>query len=87
MKSASLVSCERPPTKILRDDSADANSHTFNELVEEQTPGGLNEQIVREMTEAGAYVALHDSLDGAIARINGTPRANKRKRPYTSEAE
>lgn len=68
-------------------DSADANSHTFNELVEEQTPGGLNEQIVREMTEAGAYVALHDSLDGAIARINGTPRANKRKRPYTSEAE
>lgn len=66
-------------------DSADATEHTFNELCDEQTPGGLNEQILREMTEAGAYAALTDSLDGALARIEGQPRAQKRKRPYTSE--
>ena len=44
-----------------------------NELCDEQTPGGLNEQILREMTEAGAYAALNDSLDGALARIEGQP--------------
>lgn len=66
-------------------DSAAAGAHTFNELCDEQTPGGLNEQILREMTEAGAYAALNDSLDGALARIEGQPRAQKRKRPYTSE--
>ena len=61
-------------------DSADANSPTFNEPVEEQTPGGLNEQVVREQTEAGTYGALADSLDGALARIEGRPAPPKRKR-------
>ena len=32
-------------------DTAYANAHTFDELVEEQTPGGLNEQVLRELTE------------------------------------
>jgi pyrroline-5-carboxylate reductase len=68
-------------------DSAVASEHTFEHLVAEQTPGGLNEQILREMTEAGTYSALHDSLDGALARIEGRPATKKRKNPYSSSAE
>ena len=41
---------------------------------------------MRELTEAGAYRALDDTLDGILARIEGRPRPEKRKRPYESEA-
>ena len=61
--------------------------HTFDELVDEQTPGGLNEQVLREMTEAGAYTALHDSLDGCLARIQAQPAPKRNKRPYSSTLE
>jgi hypothetical protein len=37
------------------------------------------------MTEAGAYTALSDSLDGILARVEGRPAPQKRKRPYESE--
>jgi len=67
-------------------DSAQASEHTFAELVDEQTPGGLNEQVVRELTESGAFSALTDALDGVLARVEGRERPAKRKRPYTSEA-
>ena len=30
-------------------DSAQATAHTFDELVHEQTPGGINEQVIRRM--------------------------------------
>jgi len=50
----------------------------FQELVDEQTPGGLNEQIIREMREAGADDSLATALDGALARIEGTERPAKR---------
>jgi pyrroline-5-carboxylate reductase len=65
-------------------DSATANSHTFNELVEEQTPGGINEQVVREFTEGGVYDALSDSLDGILARIEGRPAPKRQKIKYSS---
>jgi len=65
-------------------DAATPHEHTFEELVHEQTPGGLNEQVIREMTEAGAYSALTDSLDGALARIEGRPAPKRAKRPYSS---
>lgn len=65
-------------------DSADASPDTFSELVAEQTPGGLNEQVLREMREAGAYDALADSLDDVIARIEGRPAAKKTKTAYSS---
>jgi len=68
-------------------DSADAGPHTLDELVDEQTPGGLNEQVIREMTEAGAYAALTDSLDGVLARIQHKERKNLKKRPYSSVEE
>jgi len=68
-------------------DSAIATPHTFQELIDEQVTGGLNEQVIRELSEAGAFSALGDSLDGCLARFEGTPRPNLRKRPYTSTLE
>jgi len=65
-------------------DSRNPSAHTFDELVSEQTAGGLNEQVVRELTEAGAFTALTDSLDGALARIEGRPAPKRNKRPYSS---
>mmetsp|Transcript_23130 Transcript_23130/g.74904 ORF Transcript_23130/g.74904 Transcript_23130/m.74904 type:complete len:329 (+) Transcript_23130:3422-4408(+) len=66
-------------------DTAEAGVETFDHLVKEQTPGGINEQVVRELTEAGAYTALSDSLDGILARVEGRPAPQKRKRPYQSD--
>lgn len=68
-------------------DSSVAGAHTFDELCDEQTPGGLNEQVIREMTEAGAYAALSDSLDGVIARIQAKEAPKRKKRPYESTLE
>jgi len=68
-------------------DSAIATPHTFEELVGEQVKGGLNEQVIRELTEAGAFSALSDSLDGCLARFEGRARPNLRKRPYSSTVD
>jgi len=68
-------------------DAAAAGPHTFDELITEQTPGGLNEQVIRELTEAGSFAALADSLDGALARIEGRERPKRTKRPYSSVEE
>ena len=55
-------------------DSMDATSTSFGDLVDEQTPGGLNEQVVREMREAGCFQAMSDALEGCSARIEGRQR-------------
>ena len=54
------------------------------ELEEILLKGELNEQVLREMREAGAYDALADSLDDVIARIEGRPAAKKTKTAYSS---
>ncbi|QIG43048.1 NAD(P)-binding domain-containing protein [Nocardioides anomalus] len=42
----------------------------FDELAAEYaTPGGVNEQVARELRESGAYVALDRALDGAHHRL------------------
>jgi pyrroline-5-carboxylate reductase len=47
----------------------------FEELAAEYaTPGGVNEQVERELREAGAYAALDRALDGAHRRL-ATDRA------------
>eukprot|EP01051_Picozoa_sp_SAG22_P010794 SAG22_NODE_992_length_6129_cov_5.002488_2_plen_289_part_00 len=40
-------------------------------LVAEQTPGGLNEQMVRELGAFGAFEQQKQSLDGVLARLEG----------------
>jgi len=68
-------------------DTAEAGAETFDHLVKEQTVGGINEQVVRELTEAGAYDALSDSLDAILARVEGRPAPRKLKRPYQATDE
>merc|ERR1712190_605124 len=68
-------------------DSANANANTFNELVEEQTAGGINEQVVREFTEAGVYDALSDSMDAVNARVEGREAPKRSKAKYSSTLE
>ena len=68
-------------------DASAAEADTFDHLVAEQTPGGLNEQVLREMGEAGTWAALSDSMDGALARIEGRPAPKRQKRAYESTVD
>ncbi len=43
------------------------------------TPGGLNEQAIAEIREAGGYRAFLNALDSILARLGGIPR--RRKQP------
>jgi len=53
-------------------DALAAGRHGFASLAEQaQTPGGLNEQALRQLTEAGWYEPLAEALDGILARLAG----------------
>ena len=53
-------------------DAAAAGERGFAALTEAaQTPGGLNEQALRQLSQAGWYDALAEALDGILARIAG----------------
>ena len=53
-------------------DAAAAGERGFAALTEAaQTPGGLNEQALRQLSQAGWYDALAETLDGILARIAG----------------
>jgi len=44
---------------------------TFADLVvDHQTPGGLNEQVLNSLTEAGAFKSLGQALDGILVRLD-----------------
>jgi len=43
----------------------------FEELVAEQTPGGLNEQVIGVMRQGGAETALAKAMEMCLARIQG----------------
>jgi len=47
-------------------------------LVKEQTPGGLNEQIVREFTKFGTYTQQKRSLDDVLARLEDREQPHKK---------
>ncbi len=47
-----------------------AEGPDFAELAAEYaTPGGVNEQVARELRRAGAFAALSSALDGALGRL------------------
>ena len=51
---------------------AEAGAEGFDPLTEEhQTPGGLNEQALRELAAAGWYDAVGAVLDNILARLEG----------------
>lgn len=51
-----------------------ASSDAFIQLVNEQTPGGMNEQVIREQKEAGSYKNLIASLDSIEQRFSGASK-------------
>ncbi|KAJ1461082.1 hypothetical protein M885DRAFT_508664 [Pelagophyceae sp. CCMP2097] len=57
-------------------DSSDAEPETFAKLVAEQTPGGMNQMVVGEQRDAGAYQALQHSLDSVHSRLAGAHDAS-----------
>jgi len=72
--------------KVFASDSADAVPDTFAKLVHEQTPGGLNEMIWKNLDEDGAYQALSYSLDSAHHRLS-TGRADPDLAPAKKRAK
>mmetsp|Transcript_30214 Transcript_30214/g.83099 ORF Transcript_30214/g.83099 Transcript_30214/m.83099 type:complete len:286 (-) Transcript_30214:73-930(-) len=50
-------------------DSAQAGPETFKHLVDEQTPGGLNEQVWKEQEADAVYEAVVCSLESAHHRL------------------
>mmetsp|Transcript_12784 Transcript_12784/g.19181 ORF Transcript_12784/g.19181 Transcript_12784/m.19181 type:complete len:291 (-) Transcript_12784:74-946(-) len=79
--------------RSMLDDTANAKPDTFEKLVQEQTPGGMNEMIIREQANDGAYNSLLDSLQSAHTRLltgswdpNLTPAARRQARTTRSSS-
>ncbi len=52
-----------------------AHGGGFAALAEEhQTRGGLNEQVLKSVTDDGVFAALERALDAVFARVTGAPR-------------
>ena len=43
----------------------------FDALIEEQTPGGLNEQTLRNLSGAGFLESYDDAMEAVLSRIQG----------------
>eukprot|EP00560_Eucampia_antarctica_P000850 CAMPEP_0197834140 /NCGR_PEP_ID=MMETSP1437-20131217/21333_1 /TAXON_ID=49252 ORGANISM="Eucampia antarctica, Strain CCMP1452" /NCGR_SAMPLE_ID=MMETSP1437 /ASSEMBLY_ACC=CAM_ASM_001096 /LENGTH=283 /DNA_ID=CAMNT_0043438617 /DNA_START=27 /DNA_END=878 /DNA_ORIENTATION=+ len=43
----------------------------FNELIDEQTPGGLNEQSLKNLEKVGFLNSYDDAMDAILDRLNG----------------
>ena len=52
-------------------DARNAKPSTLADLVAEQTPGGMNEMVIAEQREDGAYASLEHSLDSIYSRLCG----------------
>mmetsp|Transcript_38817 Transcript_38817/g.124435 ORF Transcript_38817/g.124435 Transcript_38817/m.124435 type:complete len:286 (-) Transcript_38817:494-1351(-) len=76
----------------MTDDSKNADPATFGRLVDEQTPGGLNEMVINEQRDDANYQALAYSLDSLYSRISGNPDdpnlkpKNRRRRAEENDA-
>jgi pyrroline-5-carboxylate reductase len=47
------------------------NPHRLEELIQEQTPGGLNEQALRNLESLGALESYDKVMDAILSRIQG----------------
>jgi len=52
-------------------DTANAGPTTFETLVHEQTPGGLNEMVWKQQDADGVYKATQRSMDAVVKRLLG----------------
>lgn len=56
-------------------DNCKAEDKGFDHIVaDSQTPGGINEQALRELTANGFYTTLETEMDVILARVQGKPR-------------
>ena len=44
----------------------------FDDLIEEQTPGGLNEQTLKNQEQQGVFEAYDRSMNATFSRLQGT---------------
>lgn len=49
----------------------DTNEHRLDDLIEEQTPGGLNEQALSNLDQLGGLEAQRRVMDATLSRIRG----------------
>ena len=49
-------------------------------VADSATPGGLNEQVLREIRERNGYRAFLDALDSILTRMGGTPCGRRSSR-------
>jgi len=47
------------------------NPHRFDDLIEEQTPGGLNEQALGNLQKQGVFDAYDRTMDAIFSRLQG----------------
>lgn len=47
------------------------NSNHFEELVAEQTPGGLNEQALSNLKKLGIFGAYDKAMEAVLSRLHG----------------
>lgn len=52
-------------------DRMEGNDEILEELIEEQTPGGLNEQSLRNLEKLGVLDANNKVMDATLSRIKG----------------
>jgi pyrroline-5-carboxylate reductase len=56
----------------LADAGLETSQRSFEELAEAHaTPGGLNAQVLRDMTDRGAFEILNEALDTVHRRATG----------------
>lgn len=48
-----------------------SDPHHFEELVQEQTPGGLNEQALSNITRLGLMVSYDHTMEAVLSRLKG----------------
>ena len=55
---------------LSEDSEVNSNKHLKYLVSESQTPGGLNEQGVKELRRSGFYKSLEKSLNSILKRLN-----------------
>merc|ERR1712054_341997 len=50
-------------------DAVEQKERGFQELIDEQTPGGMNEHAIEALQQAGVYAALKHSMDSVLQKL------------------
>jgi pyrroline-5-carboxylate reductase len=60
-------------------DDCDDNPERFDDLVAEQTPGGLNEQALTNLGKQGVWGLYENTMDAVLDRLEGRSDGSLRK--------